>query len=154
MILVLCNDDVNILNNAVAQQGGLFGNVQNFINNHTPQLGVNENLFITAHGIQGEIGNANGELGYNATELWNYLTNVTPNGSGRSLFPVGYSGNIYFSCCYSANIVRRDRLSFIENFHALLRVTLRSTNVYGNLGSIGYPILQPNSNQWVQVANI
>ncbi|HEX2927485.1 MAG TPA: hypothetical protein VHP38_14715, partial [Ruminiclostridium sp.] len=69
MILVLCNDDPNVLVNAQAQQGAPFGNVQYFIDAATPQLGVNEDLFITAHGIQGEIGNEDGALGYSALDL-------------------------------------------------------------------------------------
>lgn len=154
MIIVLCNDDPALSAAAADQAGGVYGNFYQFIQQGTPQLGAVEPLFISAHGIQGEIGNEDGALGYSAVELWNYLTNQTPNDRGGSLFPAGYWGDFYFSCCYAANVTRRDRLSFVENFHALSRVTPDHSNVYGQYGAVGYPIPAPGAASWQQVANV
>jgi hypothetical protein len=153
MILFLCNDDALAWNAVAPQAGPVFGNAYQLIQNGMPQLGVNENLFIVAHGLPGEIGNQNGMLAWNALELWNYLTNTTPNDRGGSLFPAGYAGNIYVWACYPANITRRDRLSFIENFHAFSRVGLPNSSVYGVAGAVGFAIAPPGNSAWIQVAN-
>ena len=153
MILVLCNDDPNLWASAQGQAGPLFGQAYQFIGNGTTLLGVNENLYIAAHGLPGEIGNMNGALGYSALDVWNYLNNTIPNGRGASIFPHNYSGNIYIWACYPANITRRDRLSFIDNFHAFSRPWLRNTNIYGALGAVPYTIPAPGDSSWTQVAN-
>lgn len=153
MILFLCNDDAVYWATVANQAGPVFGAAYQFIQPGMPQLGVNENLFIAAHGLPGEIGNENGALGYNALELWNYLTNTVPNSRGGSLFPAGYSGNIYVWACYPANITRRDRLSFIENFHAFSRPSLRNSSVYGTSGEVNFAIAPPGNAVWIQVAN-
>lgn len=153
MILVLCNDDPNLWAAAQGQAGPVFGQAYLFISNATPALGQHENLFILAHGMPGEIGNANGLLGYNALDVWNYLNNTTPNGRGASIFPPNYAGNVFVWACYPGNITRQDRLSFIENLHALLRPWLRNTNVYGVLGAVPYTIPDPGNTAWIQVAN-
>ena len=138
MILVLCNDDPAIQANAILDAAGdpaAFGQVFQPITAVTPQLGANEDLFITAHGIQGEIGNEDGALGYNAQELLKYLTNTTPNDRGGSVFPAGYTGNVYISACYSGNVQGVINLTFSEQFYNLSRDNIGNSSVYGQRGA-------------------
>jgi len=153
MILFFCNDDPASWQSVQNQAGPVFGNVYQFIQANTPALGQNENLFIVAHGTPGEIGNQGGSLGYNALDIWNVLTNTTPNDSGHSLFPANYQGNIYIWTCFGNNITRQDRLSFAENLHAFVRAALRNTSVYATYGPAPIVVAPPGDAAYVQIAN-
>jgi hypothetical protein len=115
------------------------------------QLGVNEHLFITAHGMQGELGNHGGATAWNPVQLFDYLTNATPNPLAANIFPANYAGNIYISVCYGANVDRATYLSFAERFYAVLAPVLPRTRVFAQPGSAPMSIPLPTSNAYWQV---
>ncbi len=143
MILILCDDDAQVAAVANQQAGNnQFGQAFQFVTHATPLLGVYENLIITAHGVQGEIGNQAGALGWNPAELWSYL---------EPLFPPNYRGSIYFSVCLGANVNRRVGLSFIEAFRDICAPGLPHSRIYGHFGNTGMQILPPGHRDWREV---
>lgn len=149
MILVLCFDDpalVNAANQAAHQSPGVFGVVRSGFAN-LPQLGVAENLFITAHGAK--IGDDNNPvIGDQQADFWVNAVDLLFN-IGR-IFPRAYRGDVYISACESANNARGS-FSFAEVFRAQLQsARLNAGHVYGQLGAAGLGIPLPGSREWVQ----
>src|SRR5690348_6077382 len=108
MILVMCDDDDRVWEQArldAQANSAIFGVAYLFVTDTTPQLDASENLFISAHGTEGEMGNEDGPFGINGIQLFEYLTNSPeiPNGRGESLFPNDYVGDIYISVCSGAD---------------------------------------------------
>jgi hypothetical protein len=156
MILVLC-DDIGIYNTAQTTSLGnqmTFGNVYRYVTPIVPQLGRNEDLFIIAHGMQGEIGNEVGPPAWNALQLLEYLMGESDrfnHGALHSIFPDGYRGNIYLSACYTQN-VERGGMSIAENFGNLAGVQLSGSRVYGQRGGVTGTIPSPGDRAWDSVA--
>jgi hypothetical protein len=104
MILCVCNDDdegtYRIAQRSSSEHHETFGRVHRIGARRIPALRENEDLFVIAHGAKrGDdrnpvIGDKSGPLYFNAVDFYAKI---------ESLFPEGYSGNIYFSACESAD---------------------------------------------------
>ena len=149
MIIVVCTDDNNLLTTAQQQSAGniaVYGNCFHAFNDQIPQLGANENVFITAHGAsRGDdgnpvIGDSNNAFYVNAVDLW---TNIS------GIFPANYIGNVYISACESAN--SNNGLSFAEVFKGQIQDAISTAgNVFAQRGTVDLTIPLPTDNGWEQ----
>jgi hypothetical protein len=148
MVIIVCTDDATLRQTAVQQAQANQATYGQCYQPFTtiPSLGVNENLFITAHGARdGDdgnpvIGDENNAMYFNAVMLWEAL---------EGIFPRGYRGSVYISACESSN--PKASLSFAEVFRAQLHGARRQAGrVYGQKGSVGMNIPGPNDPDWTQ----
>lgn len=149
MIIICCTDDPGLRQIAIsssASSPNTFGQIYQIFKGQIPQLGLNENLFIIAHGAFADksgnpvIGDKDMQRPFalNGIELWENI---------RNIFPPGYSGNIYIDACESAD--HDDEVfSFIEVLYSQVNLYLPRTMVYGRNGSPGGLISLPTSNAW------
>lgn len=151
MILVVCTDDINLLNEATRQSLQdikTFGKCYqlSFEGSLPPKLGISENLFVTAHGsckweaknsVIGDRGNT--AYYFNGVDFYNRIKN---------LFPKNYRGTVYISACESANHPW-DCFSFIEVFKSQIDVDY-NVSVYGQKGKVDYAIPYPNASIWIE----
>lgn len=102
MIIAVCTDDAEILQvaqRASAQNPGAFGNAYRVFGQNIPNVGLNEDLFIVAHGARNDpaahepvIGNADA-----GDATWLSAQNLVDN--LRDIIPRGYDGSVYISAC-------------------------------------------------------
>lgn len=136
MILCMTTDDMGIVQDAYARYDeNVFGIPYCYLNAHsyTGFLGNNENLFISAHGNDMEIGNEQGDPSYTPQKLARVLTNYVLAGN--------YAGKIFISACGSAPI-------YVNNLRAALGDGYEG-RVFGMYGDVDYRIAAPNSGEWV-----
>ena len=136
MILCFTSDDPDIVDDAYrgyAQE--IFGTPYCYLKDHLYGmfLGRTENLFISAHGNEDEIGNQEGRPSFTPAALAKLLeTNV---------FPGIYAGSIYVSACGSAP----------QYVNGLLAALGKGFNgrVFGMFGDTDYIIDPPMNKQWI-----
>lgn len=149
MILVVCTDDPALVGQAQAQSlahPGVFGQTYQVFT-AVPNLGLNENLFVIAHGAyRGDdnnpvIGDHNAAFYVNAVELWENIQGIVPG---------HYTGSVYISACESGDHVRGS-FSFAEVFSAQLRGHRADAGyAYGQNGAVVGPIPNPDDPSWVR----
>ncbi len=139
MILCFTSDDSNILNDAYSSYDKkVFGIPYCYLKNHNYRglLEQNENLFISAHGNDHEIGNEQGNPSYTPKQLANVLVNY--------VLPGKYTGSIYVSACGSAPMYVNSLLDALgANF---------AERIYGMYGDIDYDIKPPSNQSWLSAA--
>lgn len=150
MIIIVCTDDpalAGIAQNSHASAPAMFGNVyQAFA--HIPALGVNENLFVIAHGAyKGNdgnpvIGDQNAARAFEVNAV-DFYKNI------HGIFPAGYTGNVYIDACQGADY-SKGAFSFAEVFLAQIRVTHGQTRVFSKKGDSGGNILPAGNAGWTQ----
>lgn len=149
MILVVCTDDNDLLRVATQQSQqhpATFGTCHRVFDQVTPHLGVNENLFISAHGLaRGDdgnpvIGDQRNAFFVNAVDLYHNISHI---------FPAQYTGSVYISACEAANIPR-SAFSFAEAFKTQIHTQHGQTRVFGQRGSVGLRIPGPDDRGWVE----
>ena len=149
MIIIYCQDDQNLV--GIAQQSSqahfaTFGNYYQIFIAPIPQLGVNEDLFIIAHGaFDGDnnvpvIGDQAAAFYTNGVELWENI---------QSIFPQNYTGSVYVDACESADH-DEETFSFTEVFMTQIQATYGASEVYGRNGTVAGMIPLPTDPQWVQ----
>ncbi|QSO52091.1 hypothetical protein JZ785_25645 [Alicyclobacillus curvatus] len=149
MIIVVSTDDKKlktVAENLSKTQSAVYGSCyQAWGGTAIPQLGVNENLFVTAHGAyEGDdnnpvIGDGKKAHYVNAVDFYNNI---------KSIFPQNYAGAVYISACEAADHSDED-FSFAEAFRNQIDVH-HNVRVFGQKGSVGYTIPLPSSSQWVE----
>jgi hypothetical protein len=154
MIVIVCTDDQQLVQVATAanqSNPNVFGTVHAVYNHQIPTLGVNENLFIIAHGASvgqhgepPEIGDQRHAFGVTGSDLW---ANIKP------IFPPNYAGAVYVDACYSAD-TDQGVASFISSFQATLRqygTGMKNVVVWGRNGLSSGAIEVPGPHShWVQ----
>ena len=135
MILCFSQDDFSVVDKAYKQQTDIFGTAQCYLKDHSliGFLGKTENLFITAHGNEDEIGNQGAGLSLTPAQLAKVLMSY--------VLPGGYSGSIYVSACDTAP----------KYVHGLL-VALGGDyagRIYGCVGAIELAIQPPKNSMWI-----
>lgn len=102
MIIVICRDDPKIIaaaNSASQRNSAVFGGVYIIFEDQIPTLGINEDLFIIAHGAKDDsaakepvIGDENGN-----SPIWVSANDLVAN--LKTVIPKNYTGNVYLSAC-------------------------------------------------------
>ncbi|MHB8531958.1 MAG: hypothetical protein ACYDC2_04480 [Solirubrobacteraceae bacterium] len=151
MIVAVCTDDdalVACAQEAAQQQPVVFGRCYRVFDRQIPVLGLEEPLFISAHGAyRGDENNP--VIGDRDADL--YLDGVTALRELRRLFPVGYRGSVYISACEAADH-SNDDFSFAEVFKAQLQGALPQAGpVYAQQGVVGLRVPPPNDPAWIRV---
>ncbi|HSV55331.1 MAG TPA: hypothetical protein VLJ57_24625 [Burkholderiaceae bacterium] len=131
----MTTDDFGIVEEAYSgYDSATFGIPYCYLPEHSygGMLGNNENLFISAHGNNREIGNENGPKGYTPQQLKQILVDY--------VFPGNYGGRVYVSACGSAPV-------YVNN---LLRAFGAAYNgrIFGIFGDVDYAIDPPGAT-WV-----
>ena len=149
MIIILSQDDLvqlrAIAQASVQQNPGVFGDIYP-IGSPIPPLGLNENLFVIAHGAFDDasgnpvIGDENEGYILDGLELWDNL---------QGIFPQNYTGNVYIDACESADH-NNEVFSFIEVFYSQTDIHLPNTSVFGVNGDSAGTIDLPGDPSWVQ----
>lgn len=135
MIIVFALDDKYVVENAYNHDKKIFGIGYFYRKNHSYfKAGKTENIFITAHGNDLEIGNINNKVSLNAEKLAKIIHN--------DFLPTEYSGNIYIFTCNSAPIYNSD---FAEELGKLRKY---SGTIYGCEEKVSYPIYKPGNSKW------
>lgn len=136
MILCMTSDDIGIVNDAYAgYDQNVFGIPYCYLPRHSYRglLGQDEDLFISAHGNDDEIGNAAGQPAYTPQQLAAALNN--------DVLPGNYRGRIFVSACGSAPV-------YVNGLLAALGDAYRG-RVFGMYGDIDYTIAAPGARDWV-----
>jgi hypothetical protein len=135
MILCFSKDDLSLLEKAYGQKANIFGIPYCYLKDHsfTAFLGKAENLFITAHGNEDEIGNHGAGFDFTPQQLAKALTDY--------VFPGQYTGSIYVSACDSAPKFVKGLLDNLGGDFA--------GRIYGAKGKIELAIEPPNNNMWI-----
>lgn len=146
MIIAVCTDDNKIFKIAEKDSRSnpeTYGKTYKVFDAKIPLLGLDENLFVTAHGAkdgdenQPVIGDAAKAFWVSGEELWV---------NSKNIFPAGYRGGVYISACESADGNSELSFSFTENFKAQSRLP----DVFGQRGPVGYEVPPPDDNGWVR----
>jgi hypothetical protein len=135
MILCFSNDDLEVVNKAYGQQTRICGTAYCYLKDHSysAYLKQDENLFITAHGNEDEIGNHGAGFDFTPQQLAAVLT--------KNVFPGKYTGSIYVSACDSSPKYVKGLLGQLgEDF---------TNRIYGAVGKIELAIQPPNNNMWI-----
>lgn len=135
MILCMTTDDIGIVEEAYDDYDqGVFGIPFCYLPKHSfgGMLGNSENLFISAHGNDEEIGNEVGTPAYTPTQLKSVLAN--------DILPGNYTGKIYVSACGSAPVYVNALRAALGNAYA--------GRVFGMFGDTDYMIALPTSRSW------
>jgi hypothetical protein len=135
MILCFTTDDPRIVDDAYAGYAPhVFGIPYCYLPRHGYRglLGQAENLFISAHGNDHEIGNERGQPAYTPQQLRDVLVN--------DVLPGMYTGRIYVSACSSAPV-------YVNNLRQQLGAGYVG-RVFGMFGAIDYEIAPPASPAW------
>lgn len=149
MIFIVCTDDpelVEIAADCVLDEPDVFISYYQPFKNPIPPLGVNENLFIIAHGaFQGSEGKPEiGDRDINRAFCLNgeqCFINIQP------LLPPGYKGNVYVDACKSATSSRKID-SFITTLQHQFLLHSLNTQVYGINGDSSGLIPLPGDPKW------
>lgn len=136
--------------NAHNSNAAAFGTVY-AIGNNIPVLGISEDLFILAHGAAvGDQGIP--VIGSAASDF--YLDAAAFFDNFRSIFPNGYSGDVYVDACYSGDTFTTVQgllcPSFATSLCSRIRISYRDVNVFGRHGSVSGTMLLPGDPAWVQ----
>lgn len=150
MLLILALDDPNlrvVATNSRNANPAAFGAVIVAWEQPVPMLGINENLFVIAHGAS--VGDDGGPVIGDATQAhW-----VDPRSFAAMLLPSipqGYTGSVFVSACQSAD-PPNGAFSFTEVFKAfLLDDRPRLGGVYGQHGLVVGLVPPPGSPAWVR----
>ena len=139
MILCFSQDDFKIVEEAYKKNKypkDIFGIPYCYLKDHSLSglLSKNENLFITAHGNNQEIGNKNEGLSFNASQLATFI---------KSIIPGGFTGSIYVSACDTAPV-------YSTNLKNALHGSNINVPVYGCRGAINLDIAAPGNAMWVR----
>lgn len=146
MIIIVCTDDAQLISIAQAsikKYPQVFGDAYLIYKDTIPSLEKNENLFVIAHGAFNDasgnpvIGDKQKDFYVNGIEFW---TNI------HTIFPSGYSGNVYIDACESADH-DGEVFSFIEVFHSQFNVKFNG-KVYGKNGATSGLISLPSDSAW------
>jgi hypothetical protein len=135
MILCFSNDDLEVVKKAYGQQTKTFGKAYCYLKDHSysAYLGQSENLFVTAHGNEDEIGNHGAGFDFTPQQLASVLT--------KNIFPGRYSGSIFVSACDSSPKYVKGLLDNLGGDYA--------GRVYGAVGKIELAIEPPNNGMWI-----
>jgi hypothetical protein len=136
MILCLTSDDMEIVKDAYSgYDESVFGIPYCYLPGHSYRglLGQSENLFISAHGNDMEIGNREGSRAYTPGALRDVLTNY--------FLPGNYSGSIYVSACHSAP-------RYVNELRAALGAGY-ARRIFGMFGEIEFRIARPGASGWI-----
>jgi hypothetical protein len=152
MILCVCRDDLRgtweVAKQSLHAHHDVFHRAHLVFDREVPMLGVNEDLFVIAHGAaDGDdgkpvIGDAHDALYLDAPTFWENV---------KSVFPAGYQASVYISACESADPGPGKDFSFAEAFAVYVK-SERSINcrVYGHKGSVGGEIPLPDEDLWIE----
>lgn len=152
MILSVCRDDLKgtweVARCSLHAHPDVFHSAHLVFESEVPMLGVNEDLYVIAHGAsigdEGKpvIGDAHDALYLDAATFWENVKNI---------FPEGYQASIYVSACESADPGPGLDFSFTEMFAVYVK-SERSMNcrVYGHKGSVGGEIPLPDEDLWIE----
>lgn len=135
MILCMTSDDIGIVEEAYDDYDQrIFGIPYCYLPAHSfrGMLGNTEDLFISAHGNDAEIGNKRGSPAYSAQQLKGVLIN--------DVLPGNYSGRLYISACGSAPV-------YVNALRAALGADYAG-RVFGMFGDTDYSIAAPGSRAW------
>lgn len=150
MILAVCTDDLKntfqVGQQALAEHRDVFLSCYRvFSETPVPQLGVNESLFVIAHGasnVGGKpmIGDQRDAMVLDAATFWENL---------KEIIPPEYESDIYVIACQSADPAPSDDFSFAEYLAALVKID-RSVNcrVFGRKGNIPAVVPLPTDSIW------
>ncbi len=154
MLITVCTDDDRLVETAdrqAAREPHIYGRCYHAFAGQIPQLGVAENLFVTAHGAfeTNDVSPPQPVIGDNSRDL--YLTAADLYDNIQSLFPAGYTGSIYISACESADPGGPAALSFAQALLIALDAGgRRGVAVYGHHGAVGLRTPPPNDPGWVK----
>lgn len=152
MILCVCRDDTegtwDVGQDSLAAHSDVFYSAYLVFADQIPMLGVNEDLYVIAHGTatsaEGKplIGDQHDALRLDAATFWENV---------KMIFPDGYQASVYISACESADPGPGTDFSFAEEFAVYVKSD-RSVNcrVYGHNGSVGGEIPLPNDDRWIE----
>lgn len=148
MILIVCKDDEKALEkiakDSVKANPNVFGKVFFAYKDPLQNLGINENLYIIAHGAFKDasgnpvIGDKNEDFYVNGIELWMNI---------KGIFPVKYLANVYVDACESADHDSRV-FSFIEVFYTQFALS-NNGMVFGKNGASSGLIPTPGNPKWI-----
>lgn len=136
MILCMTTDDMGIVEDAyMGYDLGTFGIPYCYLPRHGYGLMLpnNENLFISAHGNDDEIGNARGAPSYTPAQLRQVLKNY--------VLPGSYRGAIFVSACGSAP-------RYVNGLLAAFGPAYGG-RIFGMFGDVDYQIEAPGVPPWI-----
>jgi hypothetical protein len=135
MILCFSQDDFEVVEKAYKQHGHVFGKPYCYLKDHAfgGFLGKTEDLFITAHGNEDEIGNKGAGLSLTPPQLAKLLHSY--------VLPGGYTGSIYVSACDTAP-------KYVAGLLAALG-TDYAKRIYGCVGDVELAIQPPKNSMWI-----
>jgi hypothetical protein len=135
MILCFSQDDYEIVSKAYEQQTKIFGVAYCYLKNHSFSrfLGAHENLFITGHGSEREVGDKEGEFAFTPDQLAKVLKD--------DVLPGEYEGSIYVSACDTSPTYVQGLLAGMGSAYA--------GRIYGCKGDIELAIEPPANNMWI-----
>jgi hypothetical protein len=139
MILCFSQDDFKVVSKAYGQQTDTFGTAYCYLKNHSYGgfLGRNENLFITAHGNEDEIGNKGAGFDFTPQKLSEVLK--------ADVLPGSYAGSIYVSACDTSPKYVKNLLAEMGGDYA--------GRIYGCVGAIELAIKPPGDGMWVKATS-
>lgn len=152
MIIVVCTDDDELYEAArrdAANFPEIYGEVYTVFDQNLPELGPEENLFISAHGTElGDDGNAvigseANDFYINAVDFWENI---------KDIFPDMYSGNVLVDACNSADWGGGgDIPSFASALQTQIGEVYGGAEVFGRTGEPNMldPIPMPGDGAWV-----
>lgn len=148
MIIAACTDDpmvTKIAREASEKAPETFGSWHKVFDKNIPDLEVDEDLFIVAHGAA--IGDE-GQPVIGSREDAFYLTARDLN-SNLHIFPSGYAAGVYVYTCLSA-VKGATGLSFVETYQAIIGPSFPGLTAYGQTGKPHGPLPGPEDPSWVK----
>lgn len=144
MIIAACNDDQMVLDIASAASAATFGKWYKIFASSIPDLGIDENLYIIAHGAAvGDEGQP--VIGDKADAF--YLTGRDLN-SNLHIFPSGYRGGVFIYACESAK--SGTTASFVGDFLGVIHPSYPAITVFGQTGKPSGPLPGPSDSSWTK----
>lgn len=149
MIIIACTDDpglVDIARQSILNDPDTFISYYKVFHRAIPALGLDEDLFIIAHGaFQGDegrpvIGDADADRAF-------YLDGQQCYVNIQSIFPSGYSGKVYVDACESADSSKKID-SFITTLQNQFLLNAQNTPVFGINGTSSGLIPLPDDPKW------
>jgi hypothetical protein len=134
MILCFSQDDMKVVDKAYGEQKATFGIAYCYLKDHEfgGFLKRDENLFVTAHGNEDEIGNKGEGLSLTPAQLAKVLT--------AHVLPGSYAGSIYVSACDTAPKYVNGLLQALGSGYA--------NRIYGCVGDVELAIKPPGDSMW------
>ncbi len=135
MILCFSQDDLEVVEKAYGQQTKTYGTAYCYLKDHSYNqfLGQQENLFITAHGNEDEIGNQGAGFALTPEQLAAVLS--------KSVLPGKYQGSIYVSACDTSPKYVTGLLKHMGGDY--------KGRIYGCVGDVDLVIEPSGNNMWV-----